>query len=85
MQREGYQSAPGVLEKAHEYLSQARQRQGRYFGNARTVFTLFEAIKTGLAQRVVPLARQAQADDLKDILNIIQPEDVPEPEAYSLP
>ena len=74
----------GVLEKAQEYLGQAKERQGRFFGNARSVLSLFEMIKTGLAQRVVPLARQAAPETLNDMLNTILPEDVPEPEAYSL-
>ena len=84
MQQEGYIFSEAVLQKAQEYLRQSKQRYQRYFGNARTVQTLFEMIKTRLAQRVVPLTRSAVPEELAQMLNTIQPEDVPEPEVYSI-
>jgi SpoVK/Ycf46/Vps4 family AAA+-type ATPase len=71
-----------VLVKARKYLENEKQRYRRYFGNARSVLSLFETIQSRLAQRVVPLADGKPITEINDLLNTILPEDIPEPEAY---
>lgn len=85
MQQENYIFQQEVQEKAREYLKYEQMRQQRFFGNARTVLSLFDQIQTRLAERVVPLAKDATPVNLSILLNTILPQDVPEPQAYLIP
>jgi hypothetical protein len=60
-------------------------RHQRYFGNARTVLSLFDLIQSRLAERVVPLAKGKSEEALAVLLSTLLPEDVPEPQAYVMP
>ena len=85
LQQENYKFDQAVQVRAREYLNHERMRHQRFFGNARTVLSLFDLIQTRLAERVVPLAKDSSSESLPDLLNTILPEDVPEPQAYLIP
>jgi stage V sporulation protein K len=85
LEQENYIYNDSVLEKAREYLRLEQFRHQNFFGNARAVQTLFELTQARLAERVVPIAKNSPVEALSEILNTINPEDVPEPPAYLIP
>lgn len=85
MQQENYQYDQAVQDRAREYLRYDQMRHQRYFGNARAALSLFDQIQTRLAERVVPVAKDAASEDLPRLLSTVLPDDVPEPQVYLMP
>lgn len=68
---QGYELTDAAAARAARWLGNARRRQGRAFGNARTVRKLFGRMTAALAQRV-------PADATDDELRLLLPGDVPD-------
>ncbi|MEJ5203047.1 MAG: AAA family ATPase, partial [Anaerolineales bacterium] len=66
-----------VVERALDYLMAQKQRDGKSFGNARSVRTCFEQMKNHLAERLFEKADiPAQSPDAETMITFL-PEDVP--------
>ena len=52
LDQEGFRAAPDVLDHAVAFLLGLKQQQGPRFGNARSVLSLFDQMKSRLAQRL---------------------------------
>jgi stage V sporulation protein K len=82
LEKEGYTIENPACQKAREYLQHTISRQGKFFGNARSILSMMEEIKNNLAKRVLPLIKVSSSQQNDVLLNTITANDIPEPEAY---